>query len=96
MGFYQDQIVPLMINLSMRQKNLVAYRNRIVPGGIDRKHCGVNGEHSPENHPAFARRTPLDAQWLILPLPVKSLRGASACVYETFWVRFWARRAAAP
>jgi ubiquinone/menaquinone biosynthesis C-methylase UbiE len=37
MGFYQDQIVPLLINLSMRQKNLVAYRDRIVPaatGGV--------------------------------------------------------------
>jgi SAM-dependent methyltransferase len=31
MGFYQDQIVPLLINLSMRQKNLAAYRNRVVP-----------------------------------------------------------------
>jgi ubiquinone/menaquinone biosynthesis C-methylase UbiE len=36
MGFYQDQIVPLMINLSMRQKNLVAYRNRIVPAATGR------------------------------------------------------------
>src|SRR6516164_10736983 len=25
-GFYQDQIVPLLINWSMRQKNLAAYR----------------------------------------------------------------------
>ena len=31
MGFYQDQIVPLLINWSMRQKNLVAYRARIIP-----------------------------------------------------------------
>ena len=30
MGFYQDQIVPLLINASMRQKNLAAYRNRVV------------------------------------------------------------------
>jgi hypothetical protein len=29
MGFYQDQILPLLINLSMRQKNLVAYRNAL-------------------------------------------------------------------
>ena len=29
-GFYQDQIVPLLINASMRQKNLAAYRNRVV------------------------------------------------------------------
>jgi protein-L-isoaspartate O-methyltransferase len=31
MGFYQDQIVPLLISWSMRQKNLVAYRSRIIP-----------------------------------------------------------------
>ena len=36
MGFYQDQIVPLLINLSMRQKNLVAYRDRIVPAASGR------------------------------------------------------------
>ena len=31
MRFYQDQIVPLLINWSMRQKNLAAYRSRIIP-----------------------------------------------------------------
>jgi ubiquinone/menaquinone biosynthesis C-methylase UbiE len=36
MGFYQDQIVPLLINLSMRQKNLVTYRDRIVPAATGR------------------------------------------------------------
>ena len=36
MGFYQDQIFPLLINLSMRQKNLVAYRDRIVPAATGR------------------------------------------------------------
>jgi len=36
MGFYQDQIVPLLMNLSMRQKNLVAYRERIVPAATGR------------------------------------------------------------
>jgi hypothetical protein len=36
MGFYQDQILPLLINLSMRQKNLVAYRNRVVPAAAGR------------------------------------------------------------
>jgi ubiquinone/menaquinone biosynthesis C-methylase UbiE len=36
MGFYQDQIVPLLINLSMRQKNLVPYRDRIVPAATGR------------------------------------------------------------
>ena len=36
MGFYQDQIVPLLINLSMRQKNLAAYRARIIPAAEGR------------------------------------------------------------
>jgi ubiquinone/menaquinone biosynthesis C-methylase UbiE len=36
MGFYQDQIVPLLINWSMRQKDLVAYRSRIVPAAEGR------------------------------------------------------------
>jgi hypothetical protein len=36
MGFYRDQIVPLLINLSMRQKKLVAYRDRIVPAASGR------------------------------------------------------------
>ncbi len=31
MGFYQDQILPRLINLAMRHKNLAAYRSRIVP-----------------------------------------------------------------
>lgn len=32
MGFYQDQVLPHLINLSMRQKNLATYRARVVPG----------------------------------------------------------------
>ena len=36
MGFYQDQIVPLLINWSMRQENLAAYRARIIPAAEGR------------------------------------------------------------
>lgn len=36
MGFYQNQIVPLLINLAMRQRNLAAYRNRVVPAAEGR------------------------------------------------------------
>jgi ubiquinone/menaquinone biosynthesis C-methylase UbiE len=36
MGFYQDQIVPLLINASMRQRNLAAYRGRIIPAAEGR------------------------------------------------------------
>jgi ubiquinone/menaquinone biosynthesis C-methylase UbiE len=31
MGFYQEQIVPLLINLAMRQGKLAEYRRRVVP-----------------------------------------------------------------
>ena len=30
MGFYQERILPLLIDLAMRQRNLAAYRNRLV------------------------------------------------------------------
>lgn len=36
MGFYQDQIVPSLINLAMRQRNLAAYRGRVVPAAEGR------------------------------------------------------------
>ena len=36
MGFYQDQIVPLLINWSMQQRNLTAYRSRIIPAAEGR------------------------------------------------------------
>jgi ubiquinone/menaquinone biosynthesis C-methylase UbiE len=36
MGFYQDHILPHVINLAMRQKNLAAYRSRVVPAAEGR------------------------------------------------------------
>jgi ubiquinone/menaquinone biosynthesis C-methylase UbiE len=36
MGFYQDLILPRLINLAMRQNNLAAYRSRIVPAAEGR------------------------------------------------------------
>ena len=36
MGFYQDQIVPLLTILSMRNKHLAAYRDRVVPAATGR------------------------------------------------------------
>jgi ubiquinone/menaquinone biosynthesis C-methylase UbiE len=36
MGFYQDQIVPHLINLAMRQQPLAAYRSRVVPAAEGR------------------------------------------------------------
>lgn len=36
MSFYQDQIVPLLINVVMRQRNLTAYRSRVIPAAEGR------------------------------------------------------------
>jgi ubiquinone/menaquinone biosynthesis C-methylase UbiE len=36
MGFYRDQIVPFLTDLSMRNKHLAAYRDRVVPAATDR------------------------------------------------------------
>jgi ubiquinone/menaquinone biosynthesis C-methylase UbiE len=36
MGFYQDQIVPRLINLTMRRRDLAAYRSRVVPAADGR------------------------------------------------------------
>jgi ubiquinone/menaquinone biosynthesis C-methylase UbiE len=36
MGFYQDQIVPLLINLTVRRRDLATYRSRLVPAAAGR------------------------------------------------------------
>jgi ubiquinone/menaquinone biosynthesis C-methylase UbiE len=36
MDFYQEQIVPLLINLAMRRRDLAAYRSRVVPAADGR------------------------------------------------------------
>ena len=36
MGFYQNQVVPLLTSLSMRNENLAAYRQRVVPEAAGR------------------------------------------------------------
>jgi ubiquinone/menaquinone biosynthesis C-methylase UbiE len=36
MSFYRDHILPHLINLAMRQRNLAAYRSRVVPGAEGR------------------------------------------------------------
>jgi ubiquinone/menaquinone biosynthesis C-methylase UbiE len=36
MGFYQDQIVPVLINLTMRRRDLAAYRSRVIPAADGR------------------------------------------------------------
>ena len=36
MGFYQNQIVPILTDLAMRQRDLAGYRGRIVPAADGR------------------------------------------------------------
>jgi ubiquinone/menaquinone biosynthesis C-methylase UbiE len=36
MGFYQDRILPFVIHTAMRQRNLAAYRRRVVPAAEGR------------------------------------------------------------
>jgi hypothetical protein len=36
MNFYREQIIPLLINLTMRQRNLAAYHSRVVPAAEGR------------------------------------------------------------
>ncbi|MBX9828064.1 MAG: methyltransferase domain-containing protein [Xanthobacteraceae bacterium] len=36
MGFYQDRILPHLINLAMRQRNLAIYRQRLMPAARGR------------------------------------------------------------
>ena len=36
MGFYQDHIFPLLINLAMRRQEIAAYRSRVVPSANGR------------------------------------------------------------
>jgi ubiquinone/menaquinone biosynthesis C-methylase UbiE len=36
MGFYQNQIVPILTDLAMRQGNLTAYRSRVIPAADGR------------------------------------------------------------
>jgi ubiquinone/menaquinone biosynthesis C-methylase UbiE len=36
MGFYQDRILPFVIDMAMRQRNLAPYRSRVVPAAEGR------------------------------------------------------------
>ena len=36
MGFNQDEIVPILINLTMRRRDLATYRGRVVPSAEGR------------------------------------------------------------
>ena len=55
MNFYKEQIVPLLINMAMRQRNLAAYRSRVVPAAEGRViEIGIG---SGLNLPFYSRNT---------------------------------------
>jgi ubiquinone/menaquinone biosynthesis C-methylase UbiE len=76
MGFYQNQIIPLLIDLTMRQRNLAAYRSRVVPAADGRVlEIGIG---SGLNLPFYSRRVDhligLDPSPKLLSMARRNLR----------------------
>src|SRR5215510_13083885 len=76
MGFYQDQIVPLLINLTMRRRDLATYRSRLVPAAAGRVlEIGIG---SGLNLPFYSRNVEcligLDPSSKLLSMVQKNLR----------------------
>jgi len=47
MGFYQEYVLPFVIDLSMRQRNFTAYRSRVIPAAEGRVlEIGVGSGHN--------------------------------------------------
>jgi ubiquinone/menaquinone biosynthesis C-methylase UbiE len=82
MGFYRDQILPHLINLSMRQQNLAAYRSRVVPAAEGRVlEIGIG---SGLNLPFYSRKAAhvvgLDPSPKLLSMARQAARAASGPV----------------
>ena len=70
MGFYREQIVPRLTNLSMRQKNLTSYRDRIVSAADGRVlEIGIgSGLNLPHYSPNVRRVIGLDPSAKLLAM----------------------------
>jgi ubiquinone/menaquinone biosynthesis C-methylase UbiE len=82
MGFYQDQIVPLLINLTMRRQELSAYRGRVVPAAEGRVlEIGIgSGLNLPFYSDKVERLIGLDPSPKLLSMARRNLRRNSSLV----------------
>jgi len=80
MGFYQNQIVPLLIDLTMRRRDLAVYRSRVVPAAEG--HVLEIGIGSGLNLPFYTRNvervTGLDPSPKLLSMTQQNLRPGSS------------------
>jgi ubiquinone/menaquinone biosynthesis C-methylase UbiE len=76
MSFYQNQIIPTLINLTMRQRNLIAYRSRVVPAAEGRVlELGVgSGLNLPFYSSSIERLIGLDPSPKLLAMVRRNLR----------------------
>jgi ubiquinone/menaquinone biosynthesis C-methylase UbiE len=80
MGFYQEQIVPWLINLAMRNRDLVAYRERTVSAATGRVlEVGIgSGLNLPFYRAGVSHVVGLDPSAKLLAMARKAGRGTSA------------------
>jgi ubiquinone/menaquinone biosynthesis C-methylase UbiE len=77
MGFYQDQVVPLLINFAMRRRDFAAYRGRVVPAAEGRVlEIGIgSGLNLPFYGRTVERLVGLDPSPKLLSMLGENLRG---------------------
>ena len=82
MGFYQDQIVPLLINLTMRRQELSTYRSRVVPAAEGRVlEIGIgSGLNLPYYSHKVERLVGLDPSPKLLSMVRRNLKSNSSSV----------------
>lgn len=76
MGFYQDQVLPLLIHLAMRQCNLAVYRSRVIPSAHGRVlEIGIgSGLNLPFYEPKTKEVIGLDPSAKLLGMARRSMR----------------------
>lgn len=82
MGLYQDRVLPLLIDLAMRQRNLGEYRRRVIPAAEGRVlEIGIgSGLNLPLYRPGIERVIGLDPSPKLLAMAREPMRRASAPV----------------